>query len=107
MEMKQSTITTRGKDSKTDNAVWNLRLYIAGKTPRSDAALRNLQEICDTHLAGKYKVEVVDLLKTPRLAAGDEIIAIPTLVRRLPGPLKRVIGDLADAERVLVGLDLC
>ena len=105
--MKQSTITKRGKDSDTDNTAWNLRLYIAGKTPRSDAALRNLNEICDTHLTGKYKVEVVDLLKTPKLAAADEIIAIPTLVRRLPAPLKRVIGDLADAERVLVGLDLC
>jgi circadian clock protein KaiB len=84
-----------------------LRLYIAGETPRSAAALRNLQLICDTHLAGKYSVQVVDLLKTPRLAAGDQIIAIPTLVRRLPAPLKRVVGDLADAERVLIGLDLC
>jgi circadian clock protein KaiB len=105
--MKKSTITKRGKDSNTDDTPWNLRLYIAGQTPRSVAALRNLQEICDTHLAGNYKVEVVDLLKTPRLAAGDQIIAIPTLVRRLPAPLKRVIGDLADAERVLIGLDLC
>jgi circadian clock protein KaiB len=105
--MKQSKVTKRSKDSNAGTKAWNLRLYIAGKTPRSVAALRNLQEICETHLAGKYNVEVVDLLKTPRLAEGDQIIAIPTLVRRLPAPLKRVIGDLADAERVLIGLDLC
>jgi circadian clock protein KaiB len=105
--MKQTKVTKGGKGSNADNKAWNLRLYIAGKTPRSAAALRNLQQICDTHLAGRYTVEVVDLLKTPRLAAGDQIIAIPTLVRRLPTPLKRVIGDLADAERVLIGLDLC
>lgn len=105
--MKQAKVTKSGKGSNKEEKAWNLRLYIAGKTPRSVAALRNLQQICDTHLAGKYNVEVVDLLKTPRLAAGDQIIAIPTLVRRLPAPLKRVIGDLADAERVLIGLDLC
>jgi circadian clock protein KaiB len=105
--MKQTKATKNGKGSKKDEKAWNLRLYIAGETPRSAAALRNLQLICDTHLAGKYSVQVVDLLKTPRLAAGDQIIAIPTLVRRLPAPLKRVVGDLADAERVLIGLDLC
>lgn len=105
--MKQTNVTKSSKATNAGDKPWNLRLYIAGKTPRSVAALRNLKEICDTHLAGKYNVEVVDLLKTPRLAAGDQIIAIPTLVRRLPAPLKRVIGDLADAERVLIGLDLC
>lgn len=104
--MKQTNVTKKGKSNHADDKPWNLRLYIAGRTPRSIAALKNLREICDTHLAGKYNVEVVDLLKTPRLAAGDQIIAIPTLVRRLPAPLKRVIGDLADAERVLIGLDL-
>ena len=104
------TLTKAAKEPKTRSkhgGTWNLRLYIAGSTPASRAALRNLQEICDKHLAGKYHVEVIDLLKSPRLAEGDQIIAIPTLVRRLPGPLKRVIGDLADAERVLIGLDLC
>jgi circadian clock protein KaiB len=105
--MKQTNVAKSNKANHADDKPWNLRLYIAGKTPRSVAALRNLKEICDTHLAGKYNVEVVDLLKTPRLAAGDQILAIPTLVRRLPAPLKRVIGDLADAERVLIGLDLC
>jgi circadian clock protein KaiB len=105
--MKPAKVTKSGLGSNKDDKPWNLRLYIAGKTPRSVAALRNLQHLCDVHRAGKYNVEVVDLLKTPRLAAGDQIIAIPTLVRRLPAPLKRVIGDLADVERVLIGLDLC
>jgi circadian clock protein KaiB len=86
--------------------VWNLRLYIAGETPRSIAALANLQKICDEHLPGRYHVEVVDLLKNPQLAAGDQIVAVPTLVRRLPPPLKRIIGDLSNSERVIVGLDL-
>src|SRR5512137_2282947 len=86
--------------------VWNLRLYVAGETPRAAAALANLKRICEEHLAGRYQIEVVDLLKNPRLAAGDQILAIPTLVRRLPPPLKKIIGDLSNAERVLVGLDL-
>lgn len=85
---------------------WNLRLYIAGETSRSMAALANLQKICDEHLAGKYHVEVVDLLKNPHLAEGDQILAVPTLVRRLPPPLKKIIGDLSNSQRVLVGLDL-
>lgn len=85
---------------------WNLRLYIAGETSRSLAALTNLQKICDEHLAGQYRVEVVDLLKNPQLAMGDQIVAVPTLVRRLPPPLKRIIGDLSNSEQVLVGLDL-
>ncbi len=105
--MKQTKVIKSGKGNSKEDKPWNLRLYIAGKTPKSIAALRNLQQICDIHLPGKYNVEVVDLLKTPRLAAGDQIIAVPTLVRRLPAPLKRVIGDLADVERVLIGLDLC
>lgn len=85
---------------------WNLRLYIAGETSRSMEALENLQQICDEHLPGKYRIEVVDLVKHPQLAAGDQILAVPTLVRHLPPPLKKIIGDLSSTERVLVGLDL-
>ena len=101
----------RAKHSRTTTTTakpefWNLRLYIAGATPRSIDAVRNLEQICETRLPGKYRVEVIDLLKTPGLAAGDQILAIPTLVRRLPAPLKKIIGDLSNQERVLVGLDL-
>ena len=85
---------------------WQLRLYIAGQTARSLAAIGNLRKICDEHLAGKYEIEVVDLLRNPRLAAGDQILAVPTLVRGLPPPLKKIIGDLSNEARVLVGLDL-
>ena len=85
---------------------WNLRLYVAGQTQKSITVFENLKKICEGHLAGKYRIEVVDLLKHPQLAKGDQIIAIPTLVRRLPEPIKTIIGDLADTERVLVGLDI-
>lgn len=85
---------------------WNLRLYVAGQTAKSVTALRNLRAICEEHLAGRYHIEVVDLLENPRLARGDQILAIPTLVRKLPEPLKKIIGDLSNTERVLVGLDL-
>ncbi len=85
---------------------YNLRLYVAGQTPKSTAAVANLRRICEDHLAGRYTVEVVDLLVQPQLAAGDQILAVPTLVRRLPAPLKRIIGTLANTERVLVGLDI-
>jgi circadian clock protein KaiB len=85
---------------------WNLRLYTAGQSPKSLAALANLKRVCDEHLAGRYSIEVVDLLKNPRLAKEDEIIAIPTLVRKLPEPLRRLVGDLSDTERTLVGLQL-
>lgn len=95
----------KGK-SKTPKDFWKLRLYIAGETSRSLAALENLHKICDEHLTGKYKVEVVDLLRNPHLAEGDQILAVPTLVRRLPPPLKKIIGDLSNSQRVLVGLDL-
>ncbi|MFY9646175.1 MAG: circadian clock KaiB family protein [Terriglobales bacterium] len=91
---------------KANGASWHLRLYIAGATSRSMAAVSNLQRICDEHLAGRYRTEVVDLLKNPQLAAGDQILAVPTLVRTLPQPLKKIIGDLSDEQRVLVGLDL-
>ena len=105
MKMKRKT-KLRGRGRASSRKRWNLRLYIAGNTSRSIAALTNLRKICDEHLAGEYRVEVVDLLKTPHLAAGDQIIAVPTLVRRLPTPLKRIIGDLSNSQRVLVGLDL-
>lgn len=97
-----------GEDGEeaTDDGHYNLRLYVAGRTPKSVAALSNLKRICEEHLAGRYRIEIVDLLETPQLAAGDQIIALPTLVRRLPPPLKRIIGNLSDSERVLVGLDL-
>ncbi len=83
-----------------------LRLYVAGQTRKSQAAIANLRRICEEHLAGRYTIEVIDLLVTPQLAAGDQIVALPTLVRHLPQPLKRIIGNLSDEERVLVGLDL-
>jgi circadian clock protein KaiB len=85
---------------------FNLRLYVAGQTPKSLAAIANLKKICEENLAGRYTIEVVDLVVTPQLAAGDQIVAIPTLVRRLPPPLKRMIGDLSNSEKVIVGLDL-
>jgi circadian clock protein KaiB len=85
---------------------FDLRLYVAGQTPKSLAAIANLKKLCESHLAGRYTIEVIDLLVTPQLAAGDQIVALPTLVRRLPEPLKRVIGDLSNTERVLVGLDI-
>ncbi len=85
---------------------WILRLYIAGQTPKSLAAISNLRRICEEHLAGQYEIEIIDLLKHPQLAEGDKIIAIPTLVRKLPAPLRRIIGDLSDTEKALVGLQL-
>jgi circadian clock protein KaiB len=85
---------------------YNLRLYVAGQTPRSLEAIANLKNICEEHLAGMYTIEVIDLLVRPQLAAGDQILAVPTLVRRLPPPIKRIIGSLSDVERVLVGLDI-
>lgn len=89
-----------------DADVWDLRLYVAGQTPRSLAAFANLKRLCEEHLAGRYQIEVIDLVEQPQLAAGDEIVAIPTLVRRLPKPIKKVIGDLSNGERTLVGLNL-
>ena len=86
--------------------VWELRLYVAGKTPKSVAAFENLKTLCEEHLPGKYQIEVVDLLAHPQLAKGDQIFAIPTLVRKLPQPIRKVIGDLSNVERTLVGLQL-
>jgi circadian clock protein KaiB len=85
---------------------WKLKLYIAGQTPRSMAALANLRRIVDEHLGGQYQIEVIDLLENPQLAKGDQILAVPTLIKDLPLPVRRIIGDLSDTERVLVGLDV-
>ena len=86
--------------------LWVLRLYTAGQTPRSLAAFVNLKRLCEDHLKGRYTIEVIDLMATPRLAKDDQILAIPTLVRRLPQPVRKIIGDLSDGERALIGLDL-
>ena len=91
---------------RNGKTTWNLRLYVAGQSRRSLIALSNLKRLCEEHLAGEYQIEVIDLLQNPQLAAGDQILAIPTLVRKLPPPMKKIIGDLSDAERTLVGLDL-
>lgn len=91
---------------KGKEVTWNLRLYVAGQTRKSITAFANLKMICEEHLAGEYSIEVIDLLKNPHLAKGDRIVALPTLVRKLPEPLKRIIGDLANTERVLVGLEI-
>lgn len=85
---------------------WCLRLYVAGQSPRSIQAFHNLKEICETHLAGRYEIEIIDLIENPRLARGDQIVAVPTLVRQLPKPVRKIIGDLSNTDRVLVGLDL-
>ena len=85
---------------------WELRLYIAGRTPKSVTAIDNLKRLCEEYLPGRYQIEVIDLIENPQLAAGDQIVAIPTLVRRLPEPLRRIVGDLSNTERTLVGLQL-
>lgn len=94
------------RDATSDEDKWRLRLYVAGQTSRSIAAFANLKSICEEHLGGRYTIEVIDLLENPRLAAGDQIFAVPTLVRRLPPPVKKIIGDLSNTERVLVGLEI-
>jgi circadian clock protein KaiB len=93
-------------DAEPEPDRYHLRLYIAGQTVKSLAATANLRQFCEEHLAGRYEVEVIDLMQNPKLAAGDQILAIPTLIRRLPAPLKRIIGDLSNTEKVLVGLDI-
>jgi circadian clock protein KaiB len=97
---------TMPADEAAEQDLWQLRLYVAGESAKSLVAFANLKQICEEHLRGRYEIEVVDLIENPRLARGDEIIAIPTLVRRLPNPLRKIIGDLSDTERVLVGLQL-
>ena len=91
----------------SETETFRLRLYVAGQTPRSVGALTNLKLICEEHLQGRYELEIIDLVQNPALARGDQILAVPTLVRRLPKPIKKIIGDLSNRERVLVGLDLC
>ena len=103
--MKSAT-KSKPKTPATDDEKWNLRLYVAGQSPKSLRAFENLKKICEERLPGKYNIEIIDLLKNPQLAAGDQIIAIPTLVRKLPMPIKAIIGDLSNVERTLVGLDL-
>ena len=98
--------SSKGQDISKGPEVWNLRLYVAGQTPKSLAAFANLKAICEDHLKGRYSIEVIDLLENPTLAKGDQILAIPTLVRKLPPPLRKIIGDLSNTEKVLVGLDL-
>jgi circadian clock protein KaiB len=94
------------KDANPQNSAWLLRLYVAGQTPKSVTAFANLKKICADHLEDKYRIELIDLLENPQLARGDQIVAIPTLVRNLPAPMRKIIGDLSNTERVLVGLDL-
>jgi circadian clock protein KaiB len=96
----------KDRDAEENTAFWDLRLYVAGQTPKSLTAFANLKRICEEHLAGQYRIEVIDLLKEPQLARGDQILALPTLVRKLPEPIKKIIGDLSNTERTLVGLDL-
>ena len=102
MPESEQTIGTVATAERT----YELRLYVAGQTPKSILALANLRKICEEHLQGRYEIEVIDLMENPQLAQGDQILAVPTLVRRLPEPIKKIIGDLSNTERVLVGLDL-
>lgn len=94
------------QNNSNDAGRWNLRLYVAGQTPRSLTAFKNLKDICEEYLKGKYHIEVIDLMENPTLARGDQILAVPTLVRKLPQPIRKIIGDLSNTERVLVGLDI-
>jgi len=106
--MTDETKTKTPRKSKTKNIEerWQLRLYVAGQSPKSLTAFANLKKICEEHLEGKYSIEVIDLLLNPQLAKGDQILALPTLVRKLPEPIKKIIGDLSNTDRVLVGLDI-
>jgi circadian clock protein KaiB len=108
----KATVPDNNKKRRTQpgvsesSAVWKLRLYVAGQTTKSLTAFANLRRICEEHLAGRYEIEVIDLLKHPELAQSDQIIALPTLVRKLPEPIKRIVGDLSNSERVIVGMNL-
>lgn len=104
-EMRQS-LEADSKAAKGGEAEWELRLYVAGQTPRSLTALNNIKKLCETHLKARYHIEVIDLLVNPQLSRDDQIVALPTLVRKLPEPMRKIIGDLSDTERVLVGLQL-
>jgi circadian clock protein KaiB len=105
VQESKTAISTSSK-RKVKDEMFELRLYVAGQTPKSITAFANLKEICEKHLAGKYTIEVIDLLQNPKLAQGDQIFAIPTLVKKLPQPVRKIIGDLSNQERVLVGLDI-
>jgi circadian clock protein KaiB len=104
--VKRARKSSETRKTKANGDFYDLRLYVAGQTGRSLAALANLQKICKEHLEGRYHIEVIDLLERPQLARGDQILALPTLVRRLPEPIRKLVGDLSDTERALVGLDL-
>jgi circadian clock protein KaiB len=105
--MKTKTVRRRSSGSnRGPTRLWQLRLYVAGQTPKSLTAFSNLKQICKNHLEGRYDIEVIDLVAQPQLSKGDQILAIPTLVRKVPQPMRKIIGDLSDTERVLVGLDL-
>jgi len=104
--MPSINTNTAAAGDGAESSTYLLRLYVAGQTPKSVLALRNLKQICEDHLAGRYDIEVIDLLESPQRAQGDQILAVPTLVRRLPEPITKIIGDLSNTERVLVGLDL-
>ncbi len=101
-----TTARTKEKTKSDKPKLWELRLYVAGQTPKSLTAFANLKKICEEHLKGSYRIEVIDLMKNPQLAAGDQILAVPTLVRKLPVPVRKIIGDLSNTERVLIGLDM-
>ena len=98
--------TPQHADGRAHSEKWELKLYVAGQTAKSLLAFSNLKKICEEHLAGEYHIEIIDLVKNPKLAEGDQILALPTLVRKLPAPVRKIIGDLSNTERVLVGLDL-
>lgn len=106
MSAKRARPSGQSRTIRATGEFFDLRLYVAGQTARSLAALANLKSICEEHLEGRYRVEVVDLLERPHLARGDQILALPTLVRKLPVPIRKLVGDLSDTERVLVGLDV-
>jgi len=103
---RERSITMTQQESKSNNEIWELRLYVAGQTARSAAALANLKQVCEDHLSGRYRIEVIDLLKDPQLARGDQIVATPTVVRKRPEPIRRIVGDLSNADRVRLGLQL-
>lgn len=105
MSKNQQTLASTNPEPEAEKK-WRLRLYVAGRTPKCVKALENLERFCEQHMAGSYEIELIDLVENPRLAKDDQIIAIPTLVRKLPQPLRKIIGDLSNTERMLVGLDL-
>jgi circadian clock protein KaiB len=105
-KVKQAETVVKAAKEKASKERWELRLYVAGNTPKSMSALSNLKRYCELHMKDKYSLEVIDLLVHPQLAAGDQILAIPTLVRKVPVPIRKIIGDLSNEEKVLVGLDI-